>query len=298
MPNDDRWRRDRERRSYESDPWANEGGREDFGSGRSENRGRGATEGFGYGDGYEGRSSQRFSRGSGEYSREDRPGRRGPGSGGEDRPEDGAGNDYYAGFYGADQNYGRPSRSRAGEGDRENRERFYGGRGEAPGAYGPTPYGRRGGARVYGRDEGERGRQLGGDRDERGFFERAGDEIASWFGDDDADRRRRADARQGDEGAQHHRGRGPRGYQRSDERIREDVNDHLTEDPHLDASDIEVTVSGREVTLSGTVESRFAKRHAEDIADSVSGVTHVQNNLRVRPRSTGLDTGDGGATAF
>ena len=36
----------------------------------------------------------------------------------------------------------------------------------------------------------ERGR-----RDERGFFERAGDEIASWFGDDDAERRRREDER-------------------------------------------------------------------------------------------------------
>ena len=39
------------------------------------------------------------------------------------------------------------------------------------------------------------------DRDERGFFERAGDEVASWFGDDDAERRRREDARRyGDEG--------------------------------------------------------------------------------------------------
>lgn len=33
--------------------------------------------------------------------------------------------------------------------------------------------------------------------DERGFFERAGDEIASWFGDEDADRRRRSDERLG-----------------------------------------------------------------------------------------------------
>lgn len=31
--------------------------------------------------------------------------------------------------------------------------------------------------------------------DERGFFERAGDEIASWFGDDDAERRRERDER-------------------------------------------------------------------------------------------------------
>lgn len=33
--------------------------------------------------------------------------------------------------------------------------------------------------------------------DERGFFERAGDEIASWFGDEEAERRRREDERLG-----------------------------------------------------------------------------------------------------
>jgi hypothetical protein len=33
------------------------------------------------------------------------------------------------------------------------------------------------------------------ERDERGFFERAGDEVASWFGDEDAERRRRMDSR-------------------------------------------------------------------------------------------------------
>ncbi len=31
------------------------------------------------------------------------------------------------------------------------------------------------------------------DRDERGWFERAGDEVASWFGDEEAERRRRMD---------------------------------------------------------------------------------------------------------
>lgn len=39
------------------------------------------------------------------------------------------------------------------------------------------------------------------DREERGFFERAGDEIASWFGDDDAQQRRRSDERRDDYGA-------------------------------------------------------------------------------------------------
>lgn len=78
-----------------------------------------------------------------------------------------------------------------------------------------------------------------------------------------------------------HRGRGPRGYKRSDERILEDVSDRLTEDPHVDARAIEVRVEEGEITLDGTVGSRWEKRHAEDIAESVSGVAHVQNNLRV-----------------
>jgi hypothetical protein len=34
-----------------------------------------------------------------------------------------------------------------------------------------------------------------GNPEDRGFFERAGDEIASWFGDEEAERRRREDAR-------------------------------------------------------------------------------------------------------
>lgn len=79
------------------------------------------------------------------------------------------------------------------------------------------------------------------------------------------------------------RGRGPRGYRRSDERIREDVSDWLTEDAWIDATDVEVRVENGEVTLSGTVNSRRARRRAELIAEGVSGVTHVQNDLRVAP---------------
>ena len=79
-----------------------------------------------------------------------------------------------------------------------------------------------------------------------------------------------------------HSGRGPKNYTRSDDRIREDVNDRLTDDPHIDASEIDVKVSSCEVTLTGTVDSREAKRRAEDCAESVSGVKNVQNNLRVQ----------------
>jgi hypothetical protein len=79
-------------------------------------------------------------------------------------------------------------------------------------------------------------------------------------------------------------GRGPKGYRRSDERIKEDVNDRLSEG-YLDASEIEVAVSNSEVTLTGSVNTRQDKRRAEDIAESVSGVTHVENRLRVTQSS-------------
>lgn len=79
-----------------------------------------------------------------------------------------------------------------------------------------------------------------------------------------------------------HRGRGPKNYSRADDRIVEDVSDRLTDDPMLDASGIEVSVKDGEITLGGTVTERFFKRRAEDIAESVSGVGHVQNNLRIR----------------
>jgi hypothetical protein len=78
-----------------------------------------------------------------------------------------------------------------------------------------------------------------------------------------------------------YRGRGPRGYRRSDDRIREEVCECLTNDEYIDASDIEITVKDCEVTLSGTVDSRQAKRHAEDLAEQISGVRDVHNSLRV-----------------
>jgi hypothetical protein len=86
-----------------------------------------------------------------------------------------------------------------------------------------------------------------------------------------------------------HRGRGPRNYRRSDERILEEVSQRLTDDEYIDASDIEVTVQNQEVTLSGAVATRLEKRLAEDVTAVVSGVLHVQNNLRVR-QATGTVT--------
>jgi osmotically-inducible protein OsmY len=76
-------------------------------------------------------------------------------------------------------------------------------------------------------------------------------------------------------------GRGPKGYQRSDQRIEEEINDRLMADDRIDASEIEVKVKNGEVTLSGTVDDRDAKRRAEDVADQVMGVADVMNQLKV-----------------
>jgi hypothetical protein len=78
-----------------------------------------------------------------------------------------------------------------------------------------------------------------------------------------------------------HIGRGPKGYQRTDERIREEISDRLMDHGGIDASGMEVTVEKGEVTLSGTVEDRRSKRLAEDVADSVRGVKDVHNRLSV-----------------
>jgi osmotically-inducible protein OsmY len=80
-----------------------------------------------------------------------------------------------------------------------------------------------------------------------------------------------------------HSGRGPKGYQRSDERIREEICEALTRHPQIDASEIEVTCHNGEVTLKGTVENRQMKRRAEECAESCVGVEDVENQLRVSP---------------
>lgn len=153
--------------------------------------------------------------------------------------------------------------------------RSYGGS-RSQGGYGPSRYG----ADSYGSNQ--QGRDTGRipprryDPDDRGFFDRASDEVMSWFGDDDAARRREMDSRED------HRGKGPAGYSRSKERLLEDANERLMHDSSLDASNITVTCDDNEITLEGTVDSRSAKRRAEDIVDNISGVKHVQNNLRVK----------------
>lgn len=79
-----------------------------------------------------------------------------------------------------------------------------------------------------------------------------------------------------------HRGKGPQGFVRSDERVRELVCEALTDDDEVDATHMEVTVKNGEVVLAGTVEDREMKRRAEDCVERVPGVRDVHNQLRLR----------------
>jgi len=125
-------------------------------------------------------------------------------------------------------------------------------------------------------------------RDAGDFFRRTGRKVANWFNDV------REDARDGvSDYERAHRGRGPKGYKRSDARIDEEVHERLTDDPWLDASEIGVAVSGGEVTLTGTVDDREAKHRAERIVEDLSGVNHVQNNIRVRSSGVYAASGRG-----
>ena len=76
-------------------------------------------------------------------------------------------------------------------------------------------------------------------------------------------------------------GKGPKGWTRSDDRIKDEVCETLYSSYEVDASDIEVQVKEGTVTLIGTVNTRAMKRLAEDLIDDVSGVLDVQNQLSI-----------------
>jgi osmotically-inducible protein OsmY len=83
-----------------------------------------------------------------------------------------------------------------------------------------------------------------------------------------------------------HAGKGPKDFRRSDERLREEISEHLMADPDIDASELTVNVKDGEVTLEGSVPDRQTKRDAEDCVENVLGVRQVNNRLRVSESSS------------
>jgi len=75
-------------------------------------------------------------------------------------------------------------------------------------------------------------------------------------------------------------GKPPRGYVRTDERVREEICERMAHHGD-DWSDVEVSVKDGEVTLTGQVEMRRQKYAAEHLADGVRGVREIHNQLRV-----------------
>jgi hypothetical protein len=80
---------------------------------------------------------------------------------------------------------------------------------------------------------------------------------------------------------------GPKGYQRTDERIREEICDELMQMDHIDSSEMTVEVVAAKVTLEGTVPERWMKHDIEDLADACPGVKEVDNRIRIKSAAHG-----------
>jgi hypothetical protein len=78
-----------------------------------------------------------------------------------------------------------------------------------------------------------------------------------------------------------HRGKGPKGYQRTDERLHERLCELLTDDPRIDATNIDVQVQNGEITLTGFVDSRRTKYLVEELVANTCD-TEVTNRLQIR----------------
>ncbi|MEZ4240931.1 MAG: BON domain-containing protein [Myxococcota bacterium] len=78
-----------------------------------------------------------------------------------------------------------------------------------------------------------------------------------------------------------HAGKGPRGFERNWDRVRDEVCDLLERDGEIDASDIDVRMDRGVVLLTGTVADRHQKRRAEHLIDGIPQVHDVRNELRL-----------------
>jgi len=92
----------------------------------------------------------------------------------------------------------------------------------------------------------------------------------------------------------------PRGYQRSDEDIREEIVRRMIHDTDTELGEMEVIVDKGHVRLIGEVPTRHDRRVLEEVAAMVRGVSHVENALSVAARGErsggGIGSRDMGAT--
>lgn len=238
----------------------------------------GAAPGGGYGQqeafqparqGYGEEGGGRYGGQPGQYGPPGGPGQYGQ----EDFGQGGFGPGGYGGYGREEEQHygqGRPSpvesyRPLPGEG----RSYEQGGRQQQGFGWGEQSYGR------HQRFEGGQGSFQGGQLPSEFGFSEIGHEVGGygayhqggWIGQSDLSRERK----------------GPKHYERSDERIREFICERLAQCPSLDVEEVSVEVSGACVTLEGTVPARRMKHLIEDLADSCWGVREVDNRIKVRP---------------
>jgi hypothetical protein len=267
---EDRWMSDEDRRfGREERGWS---GQQRFGSESSRWReGRGMSPGQG--------------RGGGSEREWERGGQFGGSTGGYGGGEFSGG---YGGGYGGARYGGEGMRGGYSAGGGSGGE--YGGGQYGGGQYGGGQYGggQYGGGQYGGGQYG--GGQLG--RDTRGystgFYGRTPER--EWSGREGGDDRNFLE-RAGDWLQRKISGKAPKGYRRSDERIREDVCDLLMRRADIDASEVDVQVKDGEVTLTGTVHERRHKRLIEDLAEDILGVSDVHNQIKVQREETTTLTG-------
>lgn len=118
--------------------------------------------------------------------------------------------------------------------------------------------------------------EVGRFAERRSWLDRTTDEVASWFGNTAAMRRRQWDEASGDQ-----TGKGPVRDVDADTRIIDQLNQRLTADSELDASGVQVTAHDGVVTLGGSVATLAGAQRAEGVATAISGVKQVVNNLVV-----------------
>ncbi len=182
----------------------------------------------------------------------------------------GYGGDFGRGVYG--EGGSRSRFSEYGDADQHSAEREYYQRERAGGRYAHGTFGTE---RSGWNDSQSQGRP----------YDSQGDNAGSW----NASSSSAGQYGYGSRGQGQHRGKGPKGYQRSDDRLKEIICERLADDPDIDASEISVSVSGGRVTLEGSVDSRRTKNLAEDVAEQFG--IEVHNNLRVQRADAGRGAG-------
>ncbi|MCC6909671.1 MAG: BON domain-containing protein [Phycisphaerales bacterium] len=155
----------------------------------------------------------------------------------------------------------------------------YGGGQQQRGQYGGAEYGNQyGGGQGYGGYGGYGGFEGTGRRESGSYAGMGGIGGVSGFGQS----QRGSD---GDSGRRRY-GKPPKNFQRSSDRIRDDIAERLMSEPGIDASDVDIRMQERNVVLEGTVPDRWMKRYIEDVAEEVMGVEDVENHIRVKRESS------------